>query len=54
VAGALPAVDMEDLAGDEAGRLEIEDRLDDVGDLAYTAERVLGGELRMSLAQFPQ
>jgi hypothetical protein len=40
VAGALAAVDMEDLAGHEARRLEVKDRFDDVGDLAHVPDRV--------------
>jgi hypothetical protein len=40
VARALPAVDVQDFARHEAGRLEIEDRFDDVGDFAQTADRV--------------
>ena len=48
VAGALAAIDMEDLAGHEARGFEVEDRVDDVGDLAHTADRVQGGELRLA------
>ena len=40
VAGGLTAVDVQDLAGDERGPLEIEDPVDDVADLAQPAERV--------------
>src|SRR5215470_8006320 len=49
VAGALAAVDMEDFAGHEARLLQIEDRVDDVGDLAQAADRVQAGKLRISL-----
>jgi hypothetical protein len=41
------AVDVHNSARHEAGPLEVEDRLEDVGDLAHTAERVQGVELRM-------
>jgi len=37
---ALTAVDMQDLAGDELRGLEIEDRVDDVRDLAHAADRM--------------
>jgi hypothetical protein len=49
VARALAAVDMKDFARHEAGRLEVEDRADDVGDLAHAADWVQVGELRMRL-----
>ena len=45
VASALAAIDVKDFAGHEAGPFEVEDRVDDVGDLAQTADRVQGGEL---------
>jgi hypothetical protein len=44
VAGGLTSVDVEDLAGDERGSLEIQDPVDDVVNLAQTAERVKLGE----------
>ena len=40
VASALAPVDVKDFPGHEAGRLEVEDRIDDVGDLAYVVDRV--------------
>ncbi|SCF82786.1 hypothetical protein GA0115254_118451 [Streptomyces sp. Ncost-T10-10d] len=43
-AGALAAVDVQDLAGDERGLFEVHDRLDDVVDLAHPPERVQRGE----------
>src|SRR5260370_35793647 len=46
---ALAAVDVKDFACHEAGRLEVEDRVDDVGDLAYMADRVQSAELRIGL-----
>src|ERR1700736_596828 len=49
VARALPAVDMEGLSGHEARRLEIEDGVHDVDDLAHSADRVQGAELRIGL-----
>src|SRR6266446_7633793 len=49
VSRALPAVDVKDFAGHEAGPFEVEDRVDDVGDLADTADRVQGGELCIRL-----
>ena len=39
VAGALAAIDVKDLAGHEIG-LELEDRVNNVGDLAHMADRV--------------
>ncbi|QRP42827.1 hypothetical protein [Amycolatopsis sp. FDAARGOS 1241] len=36
--GAHDAVDVEDLAGDERRVLEVDDRIDDVGDLAHTTD----------------
>ena len=36
----LATVHMQDLAGDEAGILQIEDRVDDVVDLAETTDRM--------------
>src|ERR1700675_3872565 len=44
---ALAAVDVQDFAGHEVCRLEIEDRVDDIGDLAHMADRMQGVELRM-------
>jgi hypothetical protein len=41
VAGALAAVAMQDLAGDEARPFEIQDRPDDVVDLTYTPDRMI-------------
>ena len=41
VTRALAAVDVKDFAGYEAGRFEVEDRADDVGDLAQMAELTL-------------
>jgi len=49
VARALAAVNVKDFARHEAGRLEVEDRADDVGDLAHMAQRVQGAQLRMRL-----
>ena len=40
VAGRLPAVDVERLPGDERGPFEIENPVDDVGDVADTTEWV--------------
>ena len=44
VSGGLAAVDVEDLAGDERGPLEIEDPVDDVADLAEPAEGMKRGQ----------
>ena len=44
VAGDLAAVDVQDLAGDERRRLQEEDAVDDVADLAHAPERVEPGE----------
>src|SRR6266403_4472771 len=49
VARALPAIDVEGLAGHEGGRFEIEDGVHDVGDLAHSAARVEAGERLMRL-----
>ena len=49
VAGALAAVDVQDLAGHERGAFEIQDRVDDVADLAHAADRVQRGERRVRL-----
>src|ERR1700676_817320 len=49
VARALTTVDVKDFARHEAGRLEVEDRVDDVGDLAHMADRVQSAKLRMRL-----
>jgi hypothetical protein len=40
VPGGLTAVDVQDLAGDERGPLEIEDPVGDVADVAYPAPGV--------------
>ena len=47
--GALASVDMEHLAGHEAGGFEVEDCFDDVGNLAHAAERVKLAECLMRL-----
>ena len=47
MAGALAAVDVQDLAGHEGGTFEIKDRIDDVLDLAHVADRVQGAERRV-------
>ena len=49
MAGALAAVDVQDLVRQEAGRLEVYDRVDNIGDLALSADWVQGGELRIHL-----
>src|SRR4029077_6362898 len=49
VAPALTTVDVKDFARHEAGRLKVEDRVDDVGDLAHMANRVQDAKLRMRL-----
>src|SRR5260221_11397228 len=49
VARALTTVDVKDFARHEAGRLEVEDRVDDVGDLTHMADRVQDAKLRMRL-----
>src|SRR5262249_42172606 len=49
VAGALAAVDVEDFAGHEARRLEVENRFDNVGDLAHMADRLKSPEGLMGL-----
>ena len=49
MAGALGAVDVKDCARHKAGRFQVEDRIDDIGDLAHTANRVQRAELRMGL-----
>ena len=49
VAGALTTVDVKDFARHEAGRLKVEDRVDDVGDLAHMADWVQDAKLRMGL-----
>ena len=49
MARALPAVDVEGLSGHEGSRFEIEDSVDDVGDLAHSAERVEAVERMMRL-----
>src|SRR5262245_43780313 len=47
VAGTLAAIDVNGLARHEARRLQIEDRADNLRDLAHTAKRVHLGEVRM-------
>src|SRR6266436_8422670 len=49
VAGALTTVDVKDFARHKTGSLEVEDRVDDVGDLAHMADRVQPAKLRMRL-----
>jgi len=49
MAGALAAVDVKDLAGHEARRLKLEDRVDDVGDLAHVPDWMKGLESLMCL-----
>ena len=44
VPGALAAVDLQDLAGNERRRLEVEHAADDVVDLANSPERVYGSQ----------
>jgi hypothetical protein len=43
------AIYVKDLSGNESRRLEIEDRVHDVGDLPHAPERMQGAELRMCL-----
>jgi hypothetical protein len=45
--GALAAIDVKDFTGHEVGRLEVQDRVDDIGHLAHMADRMQGIELRM-------
>ncbi len=40
MACALPAVDVQDLAGDKCSAVQVEDRLNDVVDLTHMADRV--------------
>src|SRR5260370_21227269 len=47
VAGALPAVDMQGLAGDESSPFEIHDPVDHVTDLAEPAQGADGGHSRV-------
>src|ERR1700738_4454619 len=49
VARALATIDVKDLARHEAGPLQVEDRVDDVGDLAQMANGFQGFELRICL-----
>jgi hypothetical protein len=49
VARALPTVDVKDFARHEAGPFEVEDGLDNGGELAETANRVQGSELSICL-----
>jgi hypothetical protein len=51
VARALPAVDVKDLACYKFRRLEVEDAVDDLGNLAHAANGVQGAELRMGFAR---
>ena len=44
--GAHAAVDMQDLARDERGGLQVDHRVDDVANLAHPADRLQGGEDR--------
>ena len=44
--GALTAIDAKDFTRHEAGRLEAENRVDDVGDLTHMADRMQGAELQ--------
>src|SRR5580693_2695936 len=44
VAGALAAVDVQDLSSHELGGLQIRDRFDDVADVAHPADRMQRGE----------
>ena len=44
MAGALATVDVQGLAGDEGGRLQVADSLDDVGDGAHPPQRMHGGQ----------
>ena len=44
MASALATVDVKDLAGHEARRLKVEDRIDDVGDLAHVPDWMKGLE----------
>ena len=46
VSGCLTAVEVQRLPGNERGPLEIENRIDDVGDLAHTTEGVQGTQVR--------
>ena len=46
--GALATIDVQDLAGHEAGLFEIEDGIDDVGGLAHVADRVHGADLAVT------
>ena len=44
MSGALAAVDVQDLAGDERRVLQIQDGVDDIVDVAHPAERMQAGE----------
>jgi hypothetical protein len=44
--GGLPAIDVERLSRHEAGRLQIENDVDDIGYLARVADRMHGTESR--------
>lgn len=46
---ALTAVDVQKFASNEAGRLQVKNRVDHVGDLTHAADRVRGAELRICL-----
>ena len=47
ISGGPPAVDTECLPGDECGALEVQDPINDVGDLPDAAERVQPSEFRV-------
>jgi hypothetical protein len=47
MARTLAAINVNGLTGHKGGRLQKENRVDNVGDLAHPAERVQLGELRM-------
>jgi hypothetical protein len=47
--GALATIDVKDLAGDKAGRLKVEDCIDDVGDIAHVPDRMQSPERGVGL-----
>ena len=49
MAGALAAVDVEHFAGHKAGPFEVEDRVDDIGNLAQPADWLQSSEVRVLL-----
>jgi len=49
VRGGLAAVDVQDLARDKGGLLEVEDAVDHVADVAYPTERVQGFQYRVRI-----